>query len=220
MRCQNCGWENTENTSKCEKCNSYMKNDVQYKNLDNSENPTIIGENNIHETISEKQFFSDLKNDNSNQTCPQCGYPYVVGTKKCPNCDYNLEDKSNTSLPNSPREQNRLRDTVMGGPIIGGIANNHEHFCTLRRIAWDKETITYNPESYTGEIIILNRSNTDPNNHTITSKEQAVLTYEKGNWYIENQSDHKSTFIRVTGKTKLNNGDIIVLGNREFEFKF
>ncbi len=105
----------------------------------------------------------------------------------------------------------------MGGPVGGASAQNQ--FCTLKPIAWEGENVAYNPVTYTGDTIVLNRSNTDPNNNTITSREQAVLTCEDGEWFIENRSDLKTTFVRVNGKVKLNNGDIIVLGNREFEFR-
>jgi hypothetical protein len=105
----------------------------------------------------------------------------------------------------------------MGGPSVGLSQGNR--FCTLKPIAWQGEDVPYTPVTYSGETIILNRANTDANNNSITSREQAVLTFEDGEWYIENRSDLRTTYIRVNGKTKLTSGDIIVLGNREFEFK-
>uniref|UniRef100_UPI0025B5AC54 FHA domain-containing protein n=1 Tax=Bacteroides acidifaciens TaxID=85831 RepID=UPI0025B5AC54 len=115
------------------------------------------------------------------------------------------------------RIQRSAMGTVMGGPVSGPDASNK--FCTLRPIAWEGEEVNYNPITYSGDTIILNRSNTDANNNSFTSREQAILTCEEGEWYIENRSDLRTTFIRVNGKIKLNSGDIIVLGNREFEFK-
>lgn len=105
----------------------------------------------------------------------------------------------------------------MGGPASGPAHANR--FCTLKRIAWEGEDVNYNPVTYSGDTIILNRANTDANNNSITSKEQAVLTCENGEWYIENRSELRTTYIRVNGKIKLNSGDTIFLGNREFEFK-
>lgn len=66
---------------------------------------------------------------------------------------------------------------------------------------------------------MLNRSNTDSNNNSITSREQAVMTHENGEWFIENRSDLQTTLIRVDRRLKLEDGDVIVLGNRMFEFK-
>ena len=45
------------------------------------------------------------------------------------------------------------------------------------------------------------------------------LTNDGKDWYIENKSDQETTFIKVSRKTKLEPGDIIVLGNRLFEFQ-
>ena len=53
---------------------------------------------------------------------------------------------------------------------------------------------------------------------TITSKEQAALTYENKKWYLQDRSEQKTTFVYTTEKIELKPGDIIVLGNRRFEF--
>lgn len=66
--------------------------------------------------------------------------------------------------------------------------------------------------------VVLNRQNTEPDNNSITSKQQALISYEDGKWYIEDKSSFHTTFIRVTKKTMLEDGDILVLGNREFKF--
>ena len=92
-------------------------------------------------------------------------------------------------------------------------------YCSLRPIPWSRENTEYSPISYSGQRIVLNRANTDPNNQSITSREQAVLTNDGKNWYIEDLSDQHSTMIRISRKTKLQSGDIIALGNRLFEFK-
>ncbi len=72
--------------------------------------------------------------------------------------------------------------------------------------------------NYQGEEVILNRQNTDPENSTITSRQQALLSFDNGKWYIEDKSAYKTTYIRVTKKTEIKEGDIIGLGDREFEF--
>ena len=69
-----------------------------------------------------------------------------------------------------------------------------------------------------GDRIILNRANTDPANNTITSGEQAELTFENGAWYICDKSYQKTTYVHASRKMKLEKGDIIILGNRRFEF--
>ena len=129
--------------------------------------------------------------------CAKCGAPLSPGAKFCPSC---------------------------GAPVRPGTVNpwaapQSGTFCTLKPIAWQGESIEYSPQSYSGEKIVLNRENTDPNNQSITSKAQAELVYENDAWYLEDKSEQQTTYIHAGRKTKLESGDIIILGNRRFEFK-
>lgn len=91
-------------------------------------------------------------------------------------------------------------------------------FCTLKPLAWEHEQTEHNALTFSGETILLNRANTDPNNQSITSAEQAELIFENGGWYICDKSVLNTTYLFVGRKTKLEKGDIILLGNRRFEF--
>ena len=73
--------------------------------------------------------------------------------------------------------------------------------------------------SYEGNTIILNRDNTDPKNSTITSQEQASLTFENGKWSIEDKSEYKTTFVQAVRKIELQQGDLILLGNQLYRFE-
>ena len=92
------------------------------------------------------------------------------------------------------------------------------HF-TLEPIKRDDEMM-FNLEKLAFDTaeVVLNRQNTDPENSSITSCQQAIMSFEDGKWYIEDRSSFKTTFIRVTKKTELQEGDIIVLGDRAFKF--
>ena len=145
--------------------------------------------------------------------CRGCNVSLEASVKFCPECGTPVQEQNVQARP----IQRSVMGTVLGGPLTGPQMNTK--FCTLRPIAWTGEDINYNPITYSGKRIVLNRSNTDANNNSITSREQAVLTCEDGEWYIENTSELRTTFLRVNGRVKLTSGDIIVLGNREFEFK-
>ena len=67
--------------------------------------------------------------------------------------------------------------------------------------------------------VVLRRDNTEPGNSSITSKEQAVLTFENGVWYVEDKSSFQTTFVRAGRRLQLQDGDIILLGDRKFVFK-
>lgn len=70
------------------------------------------------------------------------------------------------------------------------------------------------------ESLVLNRNNTEPGNPTITSQEQALVSRtEDGRWFIENRSKQGTTFVQANKRTELHDGDVLLLGNRLFEFK-
>ncbi|HLZ86140.1 MAG TPA: FHA domain-containing protein, partial [Puia sp.] len=71
---------------------------------------------------------------------------------------------------------------------------------------------------FDGESHVLNRGNVDPENLTITSKAQAEIVFVDGEWWLEDKSVMRTTFIQVNKRTKIAKGDIIVLGNRRFLF--
>ncbi|MEO5892618.1 MAG: FHA domain-containing protein [Ferruginibacter sp.] len=73
--------------------------------------------------------------------------------------------------------------------------------------------------NFRGASIPLNRMNLDPDNKTITSKTQATLYVKDNEWYIENNSELKTTFIQVLKPVKLEKGDIIIFGNKYFLFE-
>lgn len=195
---------------------------------------------NLKGTIAENggQYDSERHNPSFKQSsnCPQCSYPVSDNMNVCPNCGKVLKEKKEEHT-NPYRQKSRTCKKcgnevaftakfcpICGTPLQMETINIWEkpqqgEFCTLKPLSWKGEDMQYSPISYSGSIIYLNRSNTDPNNNTITSKEQAVLTREGNAWYIEDRSEQHTTLLRVSRKTKLENGDIIVLGNRLFEFK-
>jgi hypothetical protein len=71
---------------------------------------------------------------------------------------------------------------------------------------------------FNGEPIELNRQNLDPGNNTITSRIQAKIFFDDGEWKIENFSEFNTTLIRVTKPTTITKGDIIIFGDKAFVF--
>ena len=83
-----------------------------------------------------------------------------------------------------------------------------------------KENERHQPQdlTFSGDEVVLNRGNLEQNNMSITSRTQATLTYEDGKLYIVDGSDFKTTFVQARQKTELHEGDIILMGDRMFEF--
>lgn len=239
MRCKNCGWENSTGKSKCEKCNAPLSGSMIDPESHSCYSRKSVRDEHesLRSTVRESSVFNSMSGFQvESKACENCGYELAEGMKICPACgtftdgaknarQQSLKSKSNhcpkcgAKLIHNARFCSQCGQTLRMGTIGAWDNPQHDEFCTLRPIVWAKEEVQYNPITYSGQIIVLNRGNTDPNNQTITSKEQAVLTHEKGAWYIEDHSESKSTMIRVSKKTKLESGDIIALGNRLFEFK-
>jgi len=94
--------------------------------------------------------------------------------------------------------------------------------CRLKLVPRDGEALdaaATEKEFVAGETpIVLNRTNLDQANNSITSKVQAELVFENGRWLLSDRSDLCTTFIRVGERTELKDGDIIIMGDRKFVF--
>lgn len=197
MRCKNCGYINAENVFRCAKCNAPLEGSM-IEPVRPKPNPPVMPET--------PDIRSTVKEGNSPQQgsgCPKCGYPAGGGMSTCPQC----------GSPLTP--QRDIRSTVNNL----NFPQQDSAFFTLRPISWHGEPTLATLPTFSGSPMPLNRANTDPNNQTITSKTQAILTHEDDGWYIEDKSEQHTTFLRVARKTKLSDGDVIILGNRQFEFK-
>lgn len=236
MRCKNCGWENPEANRKCEKCNAPLSGSIMESSSKHYSSIAAELKGTVPETGSRpsyKEAASEPSQAGNGNACPQCSYPVSPEMNVCPMCGESLKQSvpraEASPAPKCPKCGMQVSRSVKFCPSCGaalrmGTVNAWETprqggFCTLKPIAWKGEEVTYSPISYSGDMISLNRTNTDPNNNTITSKEQAILIHEHDAWYIEDRSEQHTTLIRVGKKTRLENGDIIVLGNRMFEFK-
>lgn len=241
MRCKNCGWPNEAGVARCVKCNAPLQGSMietpTTPHYDNDE-PEQLGATIRESTGGLRQEIVEEKPQQAS-VCTTCGYPLRPGVSVCPMCKTPVggpaperpryPDNNGNRNPYEPQEPRREeprreeprapRRPQMQGTINPWSTPADDSFCMLRRIPWHNESIKYDPVSYSGQEIELNRANTDQNNNSITSKVQAVLTCEDGEWYIENRSELQTTLLRVDRKMKLEDGDVIVLGNRMFEFK-
>ncbi len=241
MRCKNCGWENDPGALKCSKCNaplggSMVENRQSSHRENNSSDMNLKGT--VRETGANSCAASGLLQ------CPSCGYPYNPGMGSCPNCGEtgNINSQPRNPQPKNPFNQSPQKETLVecsgchemvsskskfcancGKPFKMGTINpwakpHNWASCSLTPVAWEDEDMVPQTVKHSGDSIILNRDNTEPGNNSITSKEQALLTYEKGDWYIEDKSQMQTTYLHISKKTKLEDGDVIIMGNRKFIF--
>lgn len=74
------------------------------------------------------------------------------------------------------------------------------------------------PLEFKGQEAILNRANADPENLSITSRQQASIANIDGKWVITDLSDQQTTFVHPAPGHELKDGDMVLLGNRLFIF--
>ncbi len=216
MRCQFCGWDNPPGKESCEKCNKPLSNgsseemsaDVSQSNHDRSTDRYSASVFSPKATVREAQ---DLRKSDSAEPmeCPKCGYPLENG--ECPACGYNASDSSRDSLSNVV---NDARKTIR--PI-----RKSEKLGEFKLVPISEETGLSDGDelSFEGNEVVLNRDNTDPQNTTITSQEQAYLSFENGKWSIEDRSELKTTFVQASRKIELQNDDLILIGNQLYRFE-
>lgn len=135
--------------------------------------------------------------------CAKCGAEVSVDFSYCPKCGERIHlptiraiRHKSTPPPEPPKPK-----------------------CYLTLIPEDEEQIEPVRKDYEGASIILTRENTEANNRTITSKEQAELICEDGKWFVLNKSELGSTYLEAGRKLELQQGDVIVMGDRRFQFE-
>lgn len=181
--------------------------------------------------------------------CHQCGYPIVANHTVCPHCGVSLikkeeastneeiiEKKVNTVSLNGTFKcqycQKEIPLTSTYCPSCGQRVHaptvtpaqlaqmmNSAPSCSLTMLPVDNEVLDKPKKEYSGESVVLNRLNTDETNCTITTQQQAGLVYENGEWFIQNLSEQQTTYLVLNRKIQLEEGDIIVMGNRRFKFE-
>ena len=142
--------------------------------------------------------------------CVRCKSPVSESASYCSNCGSSLTNENNLS-------NKTINPWAQSDPIQ--IAEPIQvPTCTLNLRAGDGESLKGSTLQFMGDVIPLNRSNTEPANPTITSQVQAELSFENNKWYIQDKSALKTTYIYTGEKKELKQGDVVVLGNRAFEF--
>jgi uncharacterized Zn finger protein (UPF0148 family) len=221
MRCKNCGWDNPNNNVQCEKCMAPLEKhdtDTLYaagRTLPPTDNaaPDKI---NFNATLHENVSF-----------CSSCGYRLRAGDASCPACGTaagtaadDMPQPLEADTAESPEAPSgSLTETVNPWETTDNAPLQNIPACTLTPVAEDFPA-QQSPASlkYAGSEIILNRNNTDPANATVSSHEQAALICDSGEWFIEDRSRMKTTFVRPRERMKLKDGDMILMGNRRFLF--
>ena len=166
--------------------------------------------------------------------CKQCGYPVIDAMSSCPNCGAIVSESDTPDTITCPHcGLTEIDSSEVYCPECGNPLCEEEQYsptessfdevipiCTLSPITIAGErrisTRTFEDEC---EGVSLVRANTAPNDQSIDEELQAHLFFYDGNWYIEEGVENRrSTYVHARKGIKLAPGDIIRLGDREFEF--
>ncbi len=187
----------------------------------------------------------DRNVEGGTRRCPKCGYPVAANSVVCPGCGAQLDNavpaaQTKKSSVNEEEEEFDVKTTCdecgkevsanlstcpyCNAPIRQKTVFVRRHRirpktkCTLTTILDEDERQEVRTNNYEGEKVMLTRDNTEPDNFSITSKEQAELVFEDGKWYIENHSELCTTYVEANRKIEIQPGDVIMLGDRRFKF--
>ena len=159
----------------------------------------------------------DYSNDPSARFCVSCGNSFTNkssnGEHERRSKDANTDNSSSEPVRRPPVKPQKANLNATVNPW----SNKKNSSFSLRVIPREGERIEAEMH-FDGDSVELNRSVLEPSNNSITSKVQAQIEYHDGNWYISNKSAQQTTFIRISGQTLLQKGDVILLGDRMFEF--
>lgn len=216
MRCKNCGWENPNGLTNCEKCNTPLSGAVNNQ----AYGPAAPQPVKLNKTVMEGEVFPQpAPAAPAANVCPSCGYPMRPGVKECPNCHQKVVDQAipepAPTVPEKPAAPNKKKGYT--GTVNPWIQVTPASKCSLHPV---EQPGMETPEvlNLKGDSHELSRANLDPENQTITSKVQAELTCEDGQWYIQDYSSQHTTFVYAGAKTPIKDGDVILMGNRQFIF--
>jgi hypothetical protein len=208
MICRNCGWSNPEGATSCEKCKQPLETAQPAETSPKpSEQPQPVQEN-LRKTIRENTYEPQQDESAAPQgnACPKCGYPLAEGCECCPSCGAEIAP----AKPEKPMARNATINPWA----------RRDNFCKLTPIDWNGEPMPVDgPVQEFQDGVVLNRSNTMPDNKAITSQAQAELVFKDGHWTIVDRSEQHTTFVVAGREIELQNGDVVMLGNQLFRFK-
>ena len=220
MRCNNCGWDNPDNSQRCEKCNAPMKDSMVMPKSDASDtrsntpiSGTVKGGNAslpyLDNPVADQPNEERQKPDQGQSVCSKCGFPVHKDAVKCPQCGNILQAAKQENVPAEKKKKVAGTVSPWDKPKFSQ--------CFFKPLARDGEN-EFQEIEFTGDEIELNRENLEQNNMTITSKVQAVLKNIDGKWFLVDKSALQTTFRLISEPYELKKGDIILMGDRKFEF--
>ena len=192
--CPNCGYLVAAGFTSCPNCGTAMSQ-ISSAQVTVPNEPLV--DNKPKKAVSLSDFGID-----ENVKCEKCGTDVSIEFSFCPKCGEKIHLPTVRAIRHKP-----------------AVPEPPKQHCSLTLILEEEEVTNERKNDYEGDVILLNRDNTEPDNRTITSKEQAELSFKDGKWYITNKSELCSTYVEAGRDIEIQSGDIIVMGDRRFKFE-
>jgi hypothetical protein len=219
-RCNNCGWTNKDNPARCEKCNHLLADVVSEPETGESRADKTEGsEPLLSKTHMGKQASDDFLDKQNLIYCSECGYPNRKDMKNCLRCNHII-----------PGNEQNSAEAGKSKPGNGNKASDFDPTKTYDPYRKPRQVVFYLEPmvddileknlmiEFKGTNVAVNRESLEPDNKTITSKMQAQIIFDNGEFLLTDKSEQQTTFLQVNKPTQIKNGDIILMGNRKFRF--
>jgi hypothetical protein len=243
MRCNECGYTNSDNGRICGKCKAPISgggnanNAVPVVGNIDSGKSTRKGANvnmpywddaSVGQNLQQQSPINADDNSAKNyKNCPNssCGYILMPDATDCPNCDWTIAATSPSvssppegvkkDIPPPIVQKQQYGANPAKATMKLGSFNPMES--TQKFSLTDNNT--HQKNIFEGDVVEVNRANLDAKNMAISSKVHARFIYENGIWYITDESSNQATFMQVTHKMPLENGATLIMGNKILKFE-
>lgn len=215
-RCDNCGFGNRDESVRCVKCNHLLvaePAEAKANGYPVPPPPKPAAGSQVQKTKAGIKVNAPAWDEPTFPTekiganCPACSYLMRAGEIICAKCGTNI-----TTYQAQPVADDKSK-TVRR--IVPEVKRGYR----LVAISLDDDTEMHSIPLPETDSIVLTREMLDNANNSIARKGHASLTYKDGEWWLENLSPLKTTFVQVNQPVRIKAGDTLLIGDRLFRFK-
>jgi hypothetical protein len=233
LSCVECGYPLREDADACPNCSISISNGNNSNNTPIKESIASVTQqlNSENNDLNNKHSFEDdSKKLGTISDSPSVEQKTVVQSEAKTIVQVNASVGNNSEMPSTVQET-VLQPQFGNSDYIGATPNGPktvlDHVPTAPdNLAPSNVVLKFTSVSLDGEggcpdinvtekQTTIGREDIDSRDGSI-SKNHLSVYEEKGKWYVENQASNQATFMVVSGKQEINDGDLILLGNSKF----
>ena len=238
IRCLNCGFINPDGAQVCQNCGAPLGSLAE---------PQGGVSSNQQGSKQDMPNFGladrEISSTRMESFCPYCGYPLPADAEVCPHCGKRIKGYSNEDKQVSSgavnEEQYEGIGNIQNPKLVGGcpppsistvgtvMPGQFEGFGETKSIELLELDKSFNETghkshfsiAYSGSSEVIKRDNLDPSNNTISRREHAYLCLKDGQIFIQDKSSNHMTFVLASRPIAINDGDIVLIGNKIYKIK-